>query len=129
LVLYLHVEKACVGVDESVHIVETGRGDKAVPKEKEQVGSGELRIADDKKTVGWLAGYENCCPSDSIPLELMIEDWRRGTRAAFSSGTMRGDSVTASCTTPAAAAAGGLWIHSTDTLYNDSPKWTAGMRN
>jgi hypothetical protein len=55
------VEKAYVGVDRSVHIVETRRGDKTVPKEKDQVGSGELRIADDKKTVGWLAEYENCC--------------------------------------------------------------------
>jgi hypothetical protein len=49
------LEKAYVGADERVHLVETGRGDWVVPKEKDQVGSSELRIADDNTTVGWLA--------------------------------------------------------------------------
>jgi hypothetical protein len=46
------VEKAYLEADGRVHIVETGRGDTAVPKEKGQVGSGALRIANDKRTVG-----------------------------------------------------------------------------
>jgi len=33
------VEKAYVGADGRVHVVETGRSDRAVPKEKGQVGA------------------------------------------------------------------------------------------
>jgi hypothetical protein len=140
------VEKAYVGVDGSVHIVETGRGDKAVPKDKDQVGSGELRIADDKKTVGWLAEYENCCTSYAIPLKLviyrdgkvrqrlgdglMIYDWRfweGGTQAAFCSGTVHGDSG-GHCELHDAS--NGRALDTLDGhLDKDSPKWAAGMRN
>jgi hypothetical protein len=49
-----------------------GEPNKVVPQEKDQVGSTEWRIADDKKTVGWLADYENCCTSYPISLKLVI---------------------------------------------------------
>jgi|HubBroStandDraft_3_1064219.scaffolds.fasta_scaffold121244_1 hypothetical protein len=140
------VEKVYVGVDGSVHIVETGRGDKPVPKEKDQVGSGELRIADDQKTVGWLAEYENCCTSYTIPLKLviyrdgkvrqrlgdgmMIYDWRfweGGTQAAFCSGTVHGDSG-GHCELHDASS--GRILDTVDGhLDNDSPKWATGMSN
>jgi len=140
------VEKAYVDVEGSVHIVETGRGDKTVPKEKDQVGSGELGIADDKKTVGWLAEYENCCTSYAIPLKLviyrngkvrqrlgdglMIYDWRfweGGTQAAFCSGTVHGDSG-GHCELHDASS--GRTLDTLDGhLDDDSPKWAAGMRN
>jgi hypothetical protein len=140
------VEKAYVGVDGSVHILVTGQDGKVVPKEKDQVGSGELRIADDKKTVGWLAEYENCCTSYAIPLKLviyrdgkvrqrlgdgmMIYDWRfweGGTQAAFCSGTVHGDSG-GHCELHDASS--GRTLDTLDGhLDGDSPKWAAGMRN
>jgi hypothetical protein len=140
------VEKAYVGVDGSVHIVETGRGVRAVPKEKDQVGSGELRIADDQKTVGWLAEYENCCTSYAIPLKLVIyrdgkvrqrlcdglmtydwKFWEGGTQAAFCSGTVHGDSG-GHCELHDASS--GRTVDTLDGhLDNDSPKWAVGMRN
>jgi hypothetical protein len=49
-----------------------GEATRLFPKSKDQVGSRELRIADDKKTVGWLAEYENCCTSYAVPLKLVI---------------------------------------------------------
>jgi hypothetical protein len=139
------VEKASVGADGTVHIVETGRGDKVAPKEKDQVGSTELRIADDKKTVGWLADYENCCTSYPLSLELMIYkdgkvrqrlgdgmtiyDWRfweGGKQAAFCSGTVHGDSG-GHCELHDAISGRTL-----DTLEGcldeDSPHWARGLR-
>jgi hypothetical protein len=140
------VEKAYVAADGNVHIVETGRGDKAVPKEKDQVGSSELRIADDKKTVGWLAEYENCCTSYPIPLKLviyrdgkvrqrlgdglMIYDWRfceGGKQAAFCSGTVHGDSG-GHCELHDAIS--GRTLDTLDGhLDEDSPNWAKGLRN
>jgi hypothetical protein len=140
------VERAYVAPDGGVHIVETGRGDVAVPKEKDQVGITELRVADDKKTVGWLAEYENCCTSYPISLKLviykdgkvrqrlgdgmMIYDWRfweGGKQAAFCSGTVHGysgehcelrDAITG---------------RSLDTLDGhldeNSPNWAKGLRD
>jgi hypothetical protein len=105
------VERVYVDASGSVHVVETGGHDKAVPKEKDQVGSSAVKIADDKKTVAWLAEYDNCCTSYPIPLALvvyrngrvlqrlgdglMIYDWRfwaSGEQIAFCSGTVHGDS-------------------------------------
>ena len=139
------VEKAYLEAGGRVHIVETGRGDTAVPKEKGQVGSSELRIADDKMTVGWLAEYENCCTSYNIPLNLvvyrdgrvrqrlgnglMIYDWRfweNGKQVAFCRGTVHGDSG-GHCELHDAS---GRIVDTLDEhLDNDSPGWAKGLRN
>jgi hypothetical protein len=105
------VERVYVDASGSVHVVESGGQDKAVPREKDQVGSDVAKIAEDKKTVGWLAEYDNCCTSYPIPLTLVvyrdgrvlrrlgtgqvIYDWRfwaGGGQVAFCSGTVHGDS-------------------------------------
>ena len=140
------VEKAYVDGKGSVHIVEEGGKEIPVAKEKDQVGSEQLTIADDKQTVGWLADYENCCTSYPIPLGvviwrdgkvrqilgdgMMIYDWRfweGGKQAAFCSGTVHGDS------------GGHCELHDVESgktletidghLNDDSPKWARGLRN
>jgi hypothetical protein len=102
-------EKAYVDAAGSVHVLENGTY-VAVAKEKGQVGSSLLKVAEDKKTVGWTAEYVNCCTSYNIPLllviyrdgrvrqrlgdGLMIYDWRfwDGSRkVAFCSGTVHGE--------------------------------------
>ncbi len=140
------VEKAYVGVDGSVHIVEAGRPDKIVPKEKDQVGSSELRIGDDKKTVGWLADYENYGTSYPISLKLVIYrdgqvrqrlgdgmaiyDWRfweGGKQAAFCSGTVHGDSG-GHCELHDAIT--GRTLDTRDGHSDEhSPGWARGLRN
>ena len=105
------VKRAYVDSTGSVHLVERGGSDKTIPKEKDQVGSDSIKIADDKKTVGWMILYENCCTSYPIPLVLVIyrdgrvqlrlkpgqmiygwRFWAGGKQAAFCSGTVHGDS-------------------------------------
>ena len=140
------VQKAYVDDKGQVHIAEEGGKDVIVPREKGQVGSSELKIADDKRTVGWEAANENCCTSYPIPLSvviwrdgkvrqklgdgLMIYDWRfweGGKQAAFCSGTVHGDS------------GGHCELHDVENgktlqtmdghLNDDSPKWARGLRN
>lgn len=41
-------------------------------KEAEQVGFDQVAIAQDGRSVGWLALYPNCCTSYPIPLKLVI---------------------------------------------------------
>lgn len=105
------VQRAYVDDKGGVHIVEEGGKDISVPKEKDQVASDELKIAEDKRTVGWMAEYDNPATSYPIPLGvvvwkdgqvrqnlgdgLMIYDWRfweAGKQVAFCSGTVHGDS-------------------------------------
>jgi hypothetical protein len=140
------VEKAYVDAKGGVHIVEEGGKDIVVPKEKDQVGSDELKIAVDKKTVGWEALEDNCCTSYPIALSvviwrdrrvrqkfgdgMMIYDWRfweGGKQVAFCSGTVHGDS------------GGHCELHDAETgklldtidghLNDDSPKWARGLNN
>jgi hypothetical protein len=140
------VEKAYVGADGSVPIVETGRGDKVVPKGKDQVGSSELQIADNKKTVGWLAEFVNCCTSYPILLTLVIyrdgrvrqrpgdcmmtyewRFWESGKQVAFCSGTVHGDSG-GHCELHDASS--GRILDTLDGhLDEDSPNWSKGLRN
>lgn len=41
-------------------------------KDKDQVGFQQAAIAPDRRAVGWLALYPNCCTSYPIPLKLVI---------------------------------------------------------
>lgn len=100
----VYVDSNCV-----VHIVEHSGSDKSIPKEKDQVGTDMVKIAEDRKTAGWTAEYPNCCTSYPIPLVLviyrdgrvrhrlgdgmMIYDWKfrqGGRQIAFCSGTVHG---------------------------------------
>ena len=54
------VERAYVDGKGSVHIVEGGGTDIAVAKEKDQVGSEQVKVAEDKKTGGWAVDSERC---------------------------------------------------------------------
>jgi hypothetical protein len=69
-----------------VHIIETDGRDRDIPKEKDQVGSSQAKIADDKETAGWLAEYENCCTSYPIALTLVV--YRRD-KDRFGDGMMK----------------------------------------
>jgi hypothetical protein len=105
------VDKAYVDDKGRVHIVEEDGKDIAVPNEKDQVGNSDVKIAEDKKTVGWMAVYDiEGLTTYPIPLgvviwkegkvrqnlgdNLMIYGWRfweGGKQAAFCSGPVHGD--------------------------------------
>lgn len=51
----------------------TSEGREIVPrKDKDQVGFDKPSISIDRRVVGWLALYPNCCTSYPIPLKLVI---------------------------------------------------------
>jgi len=51
----------------------TSEGREIVPrKDKDQVGFDKAAISVDRRAVGWLALYPNCCTSYPIPLKLVI---------------------------------------------------------
>jgi hypothetical protein len=55
-----------------LHIV-TSQGREIVPdKEEDQVGFDKAAISADRRAVGWLALFPNCCTSYPIPLKLVI---------------------------------------------------------
>src|ERR1700740_3551004 len=71
------VEKAYVDDKGIVHIVEEGGKDIAVLNEKDQVGKSDVKIAEDKKTVGWMAVYDiEGLTTYPIPLGVVI--WKDG---------------------------------------------------
>jgi hypothetical protein len=60
-----------------VHIVTADGKDFAILPEKGQDGVGNIKVAPDGVTVGWLVDlWESCCVSYSIPTELVV--WRSG---------------------------------------------------
>jgi hypothetical protein len=60
-----------------LHVV-TSQGGELVPTlEKDQVGFEKVAISQDRRTVGWLATFPNCCTSYPIALKLVA---RRGGR-------------------------------------------------
>ena len=140
------VERAYVDQAGNVHVVENGGRDRKIEKETEQVGSNDIKIASDKKTVGWTALYENCCTSypialrlviykngrvrRSITADLMIYDWRfwaGGKQVAFCSGTVHGDSG-GHCELHDAASGRRLAAISGH-LDENSPAWARGLQN
>jgi hypothetical protein len=130
----------------SVHIIESDGHEREIPKEKEQVGSSQAKITDDKETAGWLSEYENCCTSYPIPLTLvvyrrdkelrrfgdgmMIYDWRfwvGGRQVAFCSGTVHGDSG-GHCELHDVQSGRALEVINGH-LDDHSPKWAKGLNN
>jgi hypothetical protein len=60
-----------------LHVV-TSQGRELVPAlEKEQVGFEKVAISQDRRTVGWLATFPNCCTTYPVALKLVV---RRGGR-------------------------------------------------
>jgi hypothetical protein len=59
-----------------VHIVTADGRDRAISPEKGQEegpeGIENIRVAPDKKTVGWLVNSRTCCVSYAVPLELVV---------------------------------------------------------
>lgn len=100
--------KVYVGPDGLAHVVDVKGRDKAIRKEREQVGVSSPKLAADKQTAGWLIERENCCTSYAIPTRLaiyndrkkrlladglMVYDWcfvDRGSQVALSTGTVHG---------------------------------------
>jgi hypothetical protein len=56
----------------AIHISYSDGTEIVAPKLQDQVSFGHPRIARDKRTVGWLANYPNCCTSYPIPMGLII---------------------------------------------------------
>src|ERR1043166_4892128 len=55
-----------------LHIItSTGRAVRP-PKDSGQVAFEQVAISTDRRTVGWLALYPNCCTSYAIPLKLVL---------------------------------------------------------
>ena len=141
------IERAFAEHDGSVHVMKSGGQTDSVPKEKDQVGSSMIKIAEDGRTVGWTVLYDNCCTSYPIPLLLviykdgkvqqrlnkggqMIYDWgfrASGKQVAFCTGTTHGDS------------GGHCELHDAITsrtiavinghLDKGSPAWARGLQN
>ncbi len=61
-----------IGSDKQVHIVNDDGREYIVPKVKDQVDCTAPKIAEDKRTAGWLIDSDNCCTSYPIPLMLVI---------------------------------------------------------
>jgi hypothetical protein len=58
--------------------IKTARGNMAAPKtEAAQQGYSQPRVANDGRTVGWLALSPSCCTSYPLPLALVVMDARR----------------------------------------------------
>jgi len=60
------------------------------PDDKEQVGARSALISEDKRAVGWLVDYANCCTSHSLSLKLIVyrpgkalREFRGDGRATF----------------------------------------------
>jgi hypothetical protein len=72
------VGKAFAGKDARVHIVRSdGAGELVVPPEPGQDSVQQIKVAVDRRTVGWLVStYASCCVSYAIPVDLVI--WRDG---------------------------------------------------
>ena len=104
------IEKIYVDSEGVAHVVESDGADHPQPKEKDQVTCSLPKVADDKRTAGWLVDVPNCCTSYPISLELLlyqpgkpvqrlgdgmlIADWHfldGGKRVAFSTNTVHGD--------------------------------------
>jgi hypothetical protein len=56
----------------TVHIVHGDGKEVKPPTDKEQVGSSSALISEDKRSVGWLADYGNCCTSYPLSMKLMV---------------------------------------------------------
>ncbi len=108
------VTKADLDADGNLHIIDSRSREFVAPKKDDQADCRSPKIAEDKRTVGWLAEYPNPGTSYPIPLSLLIYrdgkiireirpnnalaiwDWRflkSGTEVAFWSGRTHGNFV------------------------------------
>jgi hypothetical protein len=71
-----------------VHIVLNDGREVQPPKEKDQVGSSHPSISEDKRVVGWLVDYDNCCTSYPLSLKLIV--YRIGKPSCKFEGDGRG---------------------------------------
>lgn len=55
-----------------VHIIDSAGHETIPPKDKDQVSCESARIAEDRRTVGWLAEYANAANSYPLPLALVL---------------------------------------------------------
>jgi hypothetical protein len=68
----LYIADVSVARDRRVRITDS-RGTEIIPKkEKRQQQCSSPKIADDRRTVGWLVEVPNCCTSYPIPLSLVV---------------------------------------------------------
>jgi len=73
LVLAADIYASAAIDDQGVLHILTKGGREIVPKkEREQVGFSKPQISEDRRVVGWLADFPNCCTSYPIPLKLVI---------------------------------------------------------
>jgi hypothetical protein len=107
----ISIRKAYIGSRGNIHIVLSDGKDIKIPKQKDEVNSTSLVVADDKQSAGWVVNSpNNCCTSYPIPLMLMIYQpgrpflrlgggmpvwsWRfrnGGKQVAFYTNTVHGD--------------------------------------
>jgi hypothetical protein len=68
----LTVTKAHIQGHDRVHIVYSSGEHWTMLKEKGCAALSDIRIAEDRVTVGWLLEIDNCCTSYSIPFTLAV---------------------------------------------------------
>jgi hypothetical protein len=66
------IAHATIDPSGEVRITYSDGRERIVPKLKEEAAFERPRIAQDRRTVGWLADYPNCCTSYPIPMVLVI---------------------------------------------------------
>jgi hypothetical protein len=104
------IERVYADDNGTVHVALVGGKPATIRKHKDQVGSGDIKIAPDHRTAGWTELYPNCCTSYPIPLTIAIyrdgrvrrrfqpgmmiyrwQFWEDGRQVAFCSGTVHSD--------------------------------------
>jgi len=66
------VARAYIGSKGTVHVVLSNGKDVEIPKQKDEVNSSSLAVAEDGQSAGWVVNFKNCCTSYPIPLMLII---------------------------------------------------------
>ena len=77
----MHVESATIDKDGRVSLRWTGQPEKMIARDRdgysesshcEDAGSDQLKISDNRLSVGWVAQYNGCCQSYPLPMVLII---------------------------------------------------------
>ena len=75
------VQEATVGSDGLIHIIDEAGKESIAPREtlegmpadeQLQAAAGSVRISSDRRTVGWIVSFPNCCTSYPLPLLLVL---------------------------------------------------------
>ncbi len=84
------IQKAYVGTDGLVHIVDGQGKDRATKKEKQQVAVGAPVVSGDGMVAGWTVEEENCCTSYPIATSvvLMVGAGKKMTKRVVAPGQM-----------------------------------------